>query len=275
MVKRLTIANCAAVLAALWCGTAPAVAAGPENLVRATPELAALAGFGPDEDVWVPATNAAPEPQNWYGSQPNMLVYAGTYFQPRVSTLTYNQATGGGEMVYQSGDVFVDGHIFLPTGTLLDSYRWWASDSVASDASFFLIRSCLPAAGPGTNANTVFGPTSTTGTGGPQTGVVTFSPALQIDNNTCSYFIRVNLGGAGIILQRARLQWRRQVSPAPVTATFGDVPVGDPIHRFVEALAAAGITGGCGGGNYCPNSPLTRGQMAVFLAAALGLHFPN
>ena len=35
------------------------------------------------------------------------------------------------------------------------------------------------------------------------------------------------------------------------------------------------ITGGCGGGNFCPNANLTRRQMAVFLAKALGLHWPN
>jgi hypothetical protein len=69
--------------------------------------------------------------------------------------------------------------------------------------------------------------------------------------------------------------WNRQVSPAPASATFTDVPVSHPYHQFVEALADAGITGGCGGGLYCVNSPITRGEMAVFLAAALGLHFPN
>lgn len=66
-----------------------------------------------------------------------------------------------------------------------------------------------------------------------------------------------------------------QVSAAPAIATFTDVPTTSPRLKFVEALVAAGITAGCGGGNYCPNSPITRGQMAVFLAAALGLHFPN
>lgn len=70
--------------------------------------------------------------------------------------------------------------------------------------------------------------------------------------------------------------WRRTVSPAPGTATFpNDVPTTHPFFRFVEALAAAGITGGCAGGSYCPDSPVTRGQMAVFLAAALGLHWAN
>jgi S-layer family protein len=71
-----------------------------------------------------------------------------------------------------------------------------------------------------------------------------------------------------------RFFWFRQVSPAPGTATFADVPVGNPQHRFVEALARAGITAGCGSGNYCPNSAVTRGQMAVFLSVALGLHWP-
>jgi hypothetical protein len=61
------------------------------------------------------------------------------------------------------------------------------------------------------------------------------------------------------------------VSPAPATATFLDVPTDNPYFRYVEALVASGITAGCGGGNYCPNSSLTRGQMAVFLAKALGL----
>jgi hypothetical protein len=51
--------------------------------------------------------------------------------------------------------------------------------------------------------------------------------------------------------------------------------VSHPYHRFIEALAAAGISGGCGGGLYCVDNPITRGEMAVFLAAALGLHFPN
>jgi hypothetical protein len=30
----------------------------------------------------------------------------------------------------------------------------------------------------------------------------------------------------------------------------------------------AGITGGCGGGKYCPDSNVTRGQMAAFLRRA-------
>ena len=73
----------------------------------------------------------------------------------------------------------------------------------------------------------------------------------------------------------ARITWHRQVSTPPPAATFGDVPTVHPFFQFVEALAASGITGGCGGGNYCPGAPLTRGQMAVFLAKGLGLYWTN
>lgn len=66
--------------------------------------------------------------------------------------------------------------------------------------------------------------------------------------------------------------WRRSVSPASVV-TFADVPASHDFYQFIEALAASGITAGCGSNNYCPDAPLTRGQMAVFLSKALGLHW--
>ena len=39
----------------------------------------------------------------------------------------------------------------------------------------------------------------------------------------------------------------------------------------INALAAAGITSGCGGGKFCPRSYLTRGEAATMLARALGI----
>ncbi len=71
-----------------------------------------------------------------------------------------------------------------------------------------------------------------------------------------------------------RVGYVLQVSPAPELADFADVPPTNPQFAFIEALFHAGVTAGCGGGNFCPNSPLTRGQMAVFLAKALGLQWP-
>lgn len=81
--------------------------------------------------------------------------------------------------------------------------------------------------------------------------------------------------GATVGLGGARIFWRRQVSPAPAQPTFGDVATGHPFFQYIEALAASAITGGCGNGNFCPDANLTRGQMAVFLAKALGLHWVN
>ena len=69
--------------------------------------------------------------------------------------------------------------------------------------------------------------------------------------------------------------WKRQVSPAPVKSSFNDVPTDHPFYQYIEALASSSITGGCGNGNYCPDAPVTRGQMAVFLSKALGLNWPG
>lgn len=46
---------------------------------------------------------------------------------------------------------------------------------------------------------------------------------------------------------------------------FDDVPTDHPFHNDIDALADAGITGGCSADNYCPGSFVTRGQMAAFL----------
>ncbi len=59
--------------------------------------------------------------------------------------------------------------------------------------------------------------------------------------------------------------------PACVTPAFADVPCSSGFAVWVDELAARGITAGCGGGNYCPNNPVTRGQMAVFLTTTFGL----
>ena len=58
-------------------------------------------------------------------------------------------------------------------------------------------------------------------------------------------------------------------SPPPAVGNvFGDVGVNDFAAAWIEKLSADGVTGGCGGGNYCPNDSVTRAQMAVFLLRA-------
>ena len=59
--------------------------------------------------------------------------------------------------------------------------------------------------------------------------------------------------------------------PPPCTGTvFTDVPcTGGAFDPWIEELASLQITGGCGGGLYCPGNTVTRQQMAVFLLKAL------
>ena len=49
------------------------------------------------------------------------------------------------------------------------------------------------------------------------------------------------------------------------TNAFRDVLPANPFFGFVEALARNEITSGCGNRFYCPESPVTRAQMAVML----------
>lgn len=101
---------------------------------------------------------------------------------------------------------------------------------------------------------------------------------LTIDNfsNTYRFVLSDTSNGGGVErLRSVRVYLRRQVSPSPGTATFEDVPTDHLFFQHIEALAASGITAGCGGEDFCPDDPLTRGQMAVFLAKALGLHWPD
>lgn len=59
-------------------------------------------------------------------------------------------------------------------------------------------------------------------------------------------------------------------APLPPGGTFVDDDFS--IHEgYIEALAEAGVTAGCGSAVYCPRAPVTRGQMAAFLSTALNL----
>ena len=57
---------------------------------------------------------------------------------------------------------------------------------------------------------------------------------------------------------------------AGIVPPFSDV-AGHPFEEHIEWMRQAGLTEGCGGGRYCPDDPVTRGQMASFLARALEL----
>jgi Tol biopolymer transport system component len=59
------------------------------------------------------------------------------------------------------------------------------------------------------------------------------------------------------------------VPPAATGEAFSDVAQDSFAAAWIEQMATEGITGGCGGGNFCPNASITRAQMAVFLVKGM------
>jgi hypothetical protein len=168
--------------------------------------------------------------------------------------------------------------VFLPTGALLDFIAAEACDNSSVAPLQIQLFICDPGA-PEVNCPFFIASSGVSQTPGCGNYFLDLRPEnIQINNSAFSYYVGVTSAVLNdtIKFRTVRYYYRLQVSPAPTVATFpNDVPTTHPFFRFVEALARAGITAGCAPNSFCPDQPLTRGQMAVFLAAALGLHFPN
>ncbi|HEY0515455.1 MAG TPA: S-layer homology domain-containing protein [Thermoanaerobaculia bacterium] len=91
-------------------------------------------------------------------------------------------------------------------------------------------------------------------TGGCAAGV--FCPDSSITRSQMSVFLMVARGLPAL--------------PCP-PSSFTDVAAASPFCGWVKQIAAQGITAGCGGGNFCPESLVLRGQMSVFLSTAFGI----
>ncbi|HEX2224811.1 MAG TPA: S-layer homology domain-containing protein, partial [Thermoanaerobaculia bacterium] len=90
-----------------------------------------------------------------------------------------------------------------------------------------------------------------------------FCPGVPVSRDQMAVFLLLALEGTGF------------TPPACTSPVFGDVPCSSPFAPWINELAARGITGGCGGGNFCPGSPVTREQMAAFLTFAFDLPVPS
>jgi hypothetical protein len=55
---------------------------------------------------------------------------------------------------------------------------------------------------------------------------------------------------------------------------FNDVPTSHQFYTEIGKVASRGVIEGCGGGNFCPNATVTRGQMAAYIIRALGQFNP-
>jgi hypothetical protein len=85
---------------------------------------------------------------------------------------------------------------------------------------------------------------------------------------------KTSRGQMAVFLLRAK-EGPTYTPPACTIPSFADVPCTDPLASWINELAARGITGGCGSGNYCPTGSVNRGSMAVFLTATFTLPVPS
>ncbi len=174
----------------------------------------------------------------------------------------------------QSGGLYTqwEADLNLPSGSLITHISAEVYDNSDGDISLSL----------GTCAN--LSPTCTftpliltSGKPGYSWNGATLVSPITVDNSANSYHVRIGFTEVGGLQQfrSVLIRYNLQVSPAPATATFSDVPTSYWAFQYIEALAASGITVGCTPSTYCPEDPVTRAQMAVFLAKALGLHWPG
>lgn len=68
-----------------------------------------------------------------------------------------------------------------------------------------------------------------------------------------------------VFLLKAKASDPTTYAPPPCTGIFGDVPCPSTFADWIEELYNQGVTAGCGGGNFCPQAFVPRGQMAVFV----------
>ena len=86
----------------------------------------------------------------------------------------------------------------------------------------------------------------------PQAPLYAFCPAGVVTRRSMAGYIERAVHGS--------------LAPPPVyLAEFNDVLLGSFNADYIQGLVDDRITAGCGGGNYCPDVPVTRAQMAVFV----------
>ncbi|MGH9380731.1 MAG: S-layer homology domain-containing protein [Thermoanaerobaculia bacterium] len=264
----------------------PNIYATPEayaQMLMSPAELAAASELESQDGALIEDESRSP-----FGDNPGVTTVHATDFVPTATNSSTDYQVGGTEGIggvelwcNEGNTTFVGVLDGLPHGARAGVRRfWYYDDDAVQDLTVWLQRSCLPFGSAGEPETTILRMNTSSGT----PGYGRFGPGTaigeDIDSRSCVYAVRVRLGNGGacaaggdLRFSKATLSWQRQVSPAPATATFDDVPTNHLFFRHIEALAGSAITAGCDADSFCPDAPLTRGQMAVFLAIALGLNW--
>jgi len=223
-----------------------------------------------------PAPSGEPGPRDYGAGNTNILQIPAPAFQP---TLTGNFTYDSEFYFYpgSGGAVFAMAPVQLPSGSKITQIGLYYDDSDASNditATLFALSGYT-----GTVSHSTVATCASSGS--PGKGYVASSAVAYTVNNNVRYgagaqlVLLVYAGSATTKFKAVDVLWTRQISPPPATATFGDVPTNHPFFTTIEAFAKAGITGGCGNGNFCPAQTVTRQEIAKFFVRALGLYWPD
>jgi hypothetical protein len=237
------------------------------------PQAADLSGMsGPVHDN----NTVAVSPQAYGISGDSITTVGAVLFRPLSSSSAVDFNTFGFASTNPGNDTII-ATPDLPSGVLVNGMELEACDTSVTEGVFLNFLRCDKA--PVFDCE-LLGSIYTGSEETPGCNVFTLdisSVPVEIKNANFMYFlvIREYDDDFSTSYRGVRVFWRRQVSPAPSTPTFNDVSTSHPLFQYIEAFAASGITSGYDDYTFRPSQPVTRGQMAVFLSKALGLHWPN
>jgi hypothetical protein len=237
-------------------------------VVLATPALA-------------PETAAQNVPPEYFGtSDTNYHYISAEEFQPSGAN-RYIRTQSGFWRSDSPGGTEILAPLRLPSGALVDGFVVIYDDSeLFGNIELALYRYWVGAFGATGGSNIAYLSFSESWAPGVRSTWVELDPDLTIRYymavalTTQSYVFSIDLPDSPDVRFRGVIiHWKRQISPAPAVQTFPDVAPGFWAFQEIEALAASEITTGFPDGTFRPTAPITRAQMATFLARALGLHW--
>lgn len=127
-------------------------------------------------------------------------------------------------------DVFA-APVSLPTGARIRQVDFFYDDTTGTDMTVALRRVT------GTDTANLqelvtVSSAGNTGKGRASSGPLNFT----VDNELSQYslVIRVIAATSNLKFRSVAIHWQRQISPAPLSATFGDVPTSHPYFRAIE-----------------------------------------
>lgn len=183
-------------------------------------------------------------------------------------TFTFYYAPNGGVFNKQ---------VELPWGARMTILECFFNDTVGANGNVRMWKNTQVYFGNGRN-NELKATVASAGAGGFQWPFVNINQLTKFreGNNRNYFWLQATMPAtSGVSLRGCRIFWNKVVRTG-LPNPFGDIGgLNSRFQNAIKALAFSGITGGCAPGLYCPGAPVTRGQMAVFLAEALGLHWPN